>query len=107
MQTKVKGMGRRQKTDPRDHGFLMHKPAKLPDAYRKIWPVGGKSWDQKQTSMCVSFSTNKYLTASPIRNAIPTKLLPDWLKRFYKECQRNDEWDGECVDMLTQCLSEK
>lgn len=94
----VRGMGRNKARDPKDMLHLMLKPAALPDIYKKIWATGGHSWDQGSTSMCVSFSTNRYLISSPIRNSISAKMLPDWLNRFYKECQRNDEWPGEDYD---------
>lgn len=93
------GMGRKKAVDPRDRMHMMLKPKTLPELYKKIWATGSThSWDQGSTSMCVSFSTNRYLISSPIRNPINAKYLPDWLKRFYKECQRNDEWAGEDYD---------
>lgn len=103
------GLGRRQSTDVRDHRFLMERPVELPAIIKKSWSMGkGQPWDQGNSSMCVSFSTNGYLVASPIRNKIPQKNqllagavqanLSDWLKTFYKEAQRNDEWPGENYD---------
>jgi hypothetical protein len=88
-----KGLGRRHATDPRDFLFQLDQPEALIPA-KKTWATGGKVWDQKNTPHCVSYSANKLLTASPVRN----KPWAAGLEAFYKECQRNDEFPGEDYD---------
>jgi hypothetical protein len=83
-------LGRLQHTDVRDHAFLLPRPAELPPIMRKLWATGGKAFNQGKSSECVSFSTNKWLTASPVRQHIWPKGFDD----FYAACQAVDEWSG-------------
>lgn len=66
------GMGRLLKPDPRDHRFPLSAvtPAPPPSLRKKAWATGGPAWDQGDTSRCCSFGTNRWLVASPVRNAI-------------------------------------
>jgi hypothetical protein len=90
-------LGRLQHTDVRDHAFLLPRPVKLPSITRKLWATGGPAFDQGESSECVSFSTNKWLTASPVRQHIWPKGFDD----FYHAAQAVDPWSSEPHDGTT------
>lgn len=97
------GLGRLVSIDFRDKKHLMS--AKAPSTVTlptyKYWTTG-KVLDQGATSQCVAFSGEQFLVSGPVTNKFyktPAEL--------YNECQVVDEWEGECVDMETQCLSKR
>jgi hypothetical protein len=102
-----KGLGRLHALDVRDHAYLLPRPTKLPSLTRKLWATGGKPFDQGRSSECVSYSTNKWLTASPVRQHIWPKGFDD----FYNVCQSQDEWapaphDGTSVRTAFKVLKD-
>ena len=65
------------------------------------WSVS-KNLDQKAEGSCVGFSWGHELIARPVKY-----LAADYTyaRNIYKEAQKIDEWEGECVDLQTQCLT--
>lgn len=86
-------LGRLHAPDPRDRKFAL-RPVSVPvERSQKYWLSLGVPLDQGATSQCVAYATTKYLTTHPIVNK--PHLSP---AELYRECQRNDEWDGEEPD---------
>lgn len=86
--------GRRYAEDTRDRLFAL--PLQETARTYRFWPTF-EPLDQGETPQCVAYSTGQWLTASPVRNTKfyqPGPIAP-WLASFYKECQREDEWEGE------------
>jgi C1A family cysteine protease len=84
------GLGWIPSKDPRDRQYQLRR--EVPVKTFRSWIAPGPVLDQGATSMCVAYSGGKYLMTHPVTNALPN--LPD----LYKECQRNDEWEGEDYD---------
>jgi hypothetical protein len=86
-----KGLGRLVALDFRDAKHLIS--AKLPQGQvglRYKFYHTGAVLDQGDTSHCVAYSGEQFLVSGPVTNkfyANPADL--------YKECQKNDEWEGE------------
>ena len=94
LRTKRHGFGRRAATDVRDHLYRAPLKRPTPGVTSRTW-YAGPALDQGYTSQCVAYSATGYLLAGPVRNLrqpFPT------IEALYKECQRNDEWDGEDYD---------
>jgi hypothetical protein len=88
-----KGTGRLKSPDPRDRMYaLPKKPAAAKGVIRRTWASPG-ILDQGNTSQCVVYSGDKYLTSRPITNK-GFKTNAD-RARVYKEVQALDEWPGE------------
>lgn len=82
--------GRLPAKDERDRRFSMAAP-KSERSFRN-WLSPGPIYDQGQTSMCVAYAANRFLISHKVVNH-PLPVL-----ELYKECQQNDEWDGEDYD---------
>lgn len=89
------GLGRISAPDLRDHKFALRAPARVAGLTERNWYNVG-IWDQGQTSMCVAYSSLKWLNAGPVRNTkgVDATSTTD----FYRDCQRVDEWPGENYD---------
>lgn len=83
-------LGRLAAVDPRDRRFAMAAP-RTERAFRS-WLSPGPIWDQGATSQCVAYATNRFLVSHRIVNH------PIDHDELYRDCQRNDEWDGEAYD---------
>jgi C1A family cysteine protease len=91
-----KGTGRRVFKDERDKRFLLAKrPQAAAGVVRRTWRSPG-ILDQGETSQCVIFSGDKYLTSWPVRNK--GFLTNQERARIYKQVQAIDEWPGEDYD---------
>lgn len=88
-----KGLGRRAAPDARDRQYLLHRPAAAATVTSKYWLSLGEPLDQGETSQCVIYATDKWLTTRPIVN--PGFGTGEERARVYKEVQKLDEWDGE------------
>jgi hypothetical protein len=84
-------LGRLRARDERDRKHLARA---LPTARTfRSWLTPGTAWDQGASSMCVAYSTLRWMLCHPIVNK-PTMTQA----AFYRECQLNDEWAGEDYD---------
>ncbi len=54
---------------------------------------------------CTGFCGANFLNCSPMM--VRPLLTNDYAHQFYYRNQQIDEWPGECVDMETECLSER
>lgn len=87
----LEGLGRLYAEDERDRQYLLPRRAAPARTFRS-WIVPGPVLDQGGTSQCVAYSGGKYLLTHPVVNALPD------LPTLYRDCQRNDEWEGEDYD---------
>jgi hypothetical protein len=84
------GLGRvPSKKDPRSAEYMAAMKPTAPKLVRKTWPTA-QVFDQGASSMCVSYSGIAALVASPRVN-FPNLTF----ETLYKECQRQDQWEGE------------
>lgn len=83
--------GRLPAVDTRDLGHRMMAPQS--DRTYRNWLSPGPAWDQGQTPHCVAYASNRWLVSHRVVNKIA---MPH--ADLYKECQKNDEWDGEDYD---------
>ncbi len=83
------GLGRRYSPDRNDRRYMMPMLT-LPGVDSRLWYSAGVL-DQGGTSQCVAYSGFKYLTTGPITNRRPKQEPVD----IYRECLKNDEWEGE------------
>jgi C1A family cysteine protease len=91
-----KGTGRRPSPDPRDKQYLLPRKASALTITKRFWAAPGPVLDQGDTSQCVVYACDKYLTSSPIRNKGFGSA--EGREAVYKEVQRLDEWPGEDYD---------
>ena len=84
------GLGRvPSKKDPRSSQYMAATKPTAPKLIRKTWPTA-QVFDQKDTSQCVAYSGIAALVAAPRVN------FPNiTFETLYKECQRQDQWEGE------------
>src|SRR5688572_2531445 len=91
MKPDPKRLGRLHAPDPRDRQYLLKALRNIEGLpAEKYWSSPGVL-NQGNTSMCVAYSTVKWLTGGPVSNV----KLPWTIPQFYKLCQQNDEWEGE------------
>jgi hypothetical protein len=91
-----KGTGRLRAPDPRDRMYaLPQRPRAAVGVTKRLWRSPG-ILDQGQTSQCVVYSGDKYLTTRPITNK-GFRTNED-REKIYKEVQALDEWPGEDYD---------
>ncbi len=94
--TPPNGTGRLHIPDERDKKFLLTLPPKVKHEAARIesryWITRGEAFDQGNTSQCVSYAWQRYLSTNPVVNK-PLDFEP-----FYNECQTIDQWPGEDYD---------
>lgn len=91
-----KGLGRRHSYDLRDGKFMLKPPREAADVTYRYWGSFTPILDQGETSECVVYSCDKFLTSSPIVNK--TFGTNADRHKVYKEVQKMDEWPGENYD---------
>jgi hypothetical protein len=85
------GLGRRVSKDDRDYKFkLPRREVEAKEHTNRYWSTPHLPLDQGNTPQCVAYSGMAYLLSGPIFNQMPMSA-----RSLYRECQMNDEWDGE------------
>jgi C1A family cysteine protease len=91
------GLGRLRSKSPDIHNYLLERqPEAAKGVVRRHWIAPGVVLDQGDTSQCVIYACDKYLTSFPVRNK--GFLSPKQRERIYKIVQTLDEWRGEAYD---------
>lgn len=86
------GLGRRVSTrDAPNESYALSRRAHAAGVVQKHWSTPAP-FDQGATSQCVAYAGVRYLVSGPVRN------LPVNFEALYRECLRNDEWEGEDVE---------
>jgi hypothetical protein len=102
-------LGRVIKIDERDKKFLISSllPKELPGITYKYWWPSGWWGDQGYNPHCVAFSWVHWLAEGTItqKNRRIGGIAPFDTTYLYNEAQKIDEWEGECVDIDTECLT--
>lgn len=88
------GLGRVFKEDVRDKNFLLAKPEVTSVRQFRTWRVIGVL-DQKDTPMCVGYSTSKWVEAGPVTNKLPNP------EEVYHLAQQLDDTPGEDYEGTT------
>ena len=93
----MRKLGRLIEKDQRDRMFAMKPQKASSDLTYKFWYTS-PAYDQGMTSQCVAYSGIKYLDTGPIRNRDFDVKKHFSFTDLYRDCQRNDAWDGEEYD---------
>lgn len=105
----MRKLGRLIIKDDRDKGFTMNTLMKTSkNNTDKYWWTNGWWGDQGYTSQCVAYSWSHWLAAGPItqiRSRLENDGVPIDIENLYKKAQKVDEWEGEYVDIETECLT--
>ena len=100
--------GRIESPDIRDNDFLVSAIlTESPIIRNKFWDAEGWWGDQGTTSQCVCYSWLHWIEDGPVKqNFIENRSVPLFNPtEFYDACQKRDQWEGECVDTATECLT--
>lgn len=93
----MKRLGRIHSPDPRDGKHMLPwRPLKAAAPVSRTWTASSPVLDQGETSQCVIYATDKFLTAAPVLNeGFGTD---EARTRVYREVQKLDEFPGEGYD---------
>lgn len=100
-------LGRVYVPDERDKQFQLRIPMKAPNINYKYWWSSGWWGNQGTTSQCVAYSWAHWLAEGPLTQNAKRKGTESAIDTtyLYNEAQKNDSWEGECVDTETECLT--